>query len=207
MQPEVQPEAFQNVFHLMVGIGLAAACGFRVFVPLLAASAAALSGQLRLSPGFEWIGTQEAFAAFLVATILEIGAYYVPWIDNMLDAVAGPAAVVAGTVATAAFFDGGSPLLTWSAAAIAGGGTAGVVQVGTTVVRAASTATTGGLGNPVVSTGEAAGATAMSALAVFVPFVAAGVALLVVFFALRFVWRRMHRRRADARTAAPTGTA
>ncbi len=86
---------------VLVGVGLAAACGFRVFVPLLGISLAAQTGHLELASGFGWIGSPVAAAAFGVATLLEVGAYLVPWVDNALDALASPAAVVAGTIAMA----------------------------------------------------------------------------------------------------------
>src|SRR6185295_19313170 len=86
---------------ICLGLGLAAACGFRVFVQLLGISTAALAGHLHLAAGFEWLGSWPAFACFLTATIIEVVAYYVPWLDNLLDSIATPAAVVAGTIATA----------------------------------------------------------------------------------------------------------
>src|SRR5213592_3270836 len=87
---------------ICLGVGLSAACGFRVFVPLLGLSLAALAGHLQLAAGFEWIGTWPAFACFLAATVVEVAAYYIPWLDNLLDSLATPAAVVAGTMITAA---------------------------------------------------------------------------------------------------------
>ena len=87
----------ETVLSLLVGIGLSAACGFRVFVPLLMVSISAMSGHLVLAPGFEWLGSLPALIAFSVATCLEIAGYYVPWVDHLLDSVSTPAAVVAGT--------------------------------------------------------------------------------------------------------------
>src|SRR5258705_403728 len=142
----------ETLFGVCMGIGLAAACGFRVFVPLLVMSIASLSGHLTLAPSFQWIGSYPALIAFSVATALEIAAYYVPWLDHLLDTIATPAAIVAGTVVTASMISGMSPFLQWTLAAIAGGGAAGLVQGATVLTRAASTATTGGLGNPLVAT-------------------------------------------------------
>jgi hypothetical protein len=144
----------QELLSICVGIGLAAACGFRVFVPLLIVSVAANTGHLSLAQSFQWMGTPVALITFSVATALEVGGYYVPWIDNLLDSIATPAAVVAGTVVSASVFTDMSPFLKWTLAAIAGGGTAGVIQTGTVLTRAASTATTGGLANALVATGE-----------------------------------------------------
>lgn len=154
---------------LVIGIGLSAACGFRIFVPLLGVSMASMAGHLQLSPGFEWIATLPALLAFASATVLEVGAYYVPWIDNLMDAAATPAAITAGTVLTASLVGDVSPLLQWSLAAIAGGGAAGVVQFGTVITRGASSTTTGGLGNFAVATMELVGAVVTTILAILLP--------------------------------------
>jgi hypothetical protein len=177
---------------LLTGIGLSAACGFRVFVPMLVVSVAAHGGYLDLAPGFEWIGAYPAMAAFAVATALEIGAYYVPWLDNLLDAIATPAAVVAGTVLTASVIGDLSPFLRWSLALIAGGGAAAAVQAATVTVRGVSTATSGGLLNPLASTGELAGSILTSVLAVFAP-VAAILLLAALFAVLVRLALRRHR--------------
>src|SRR2546425_12995559 len=103
----------ETILSICLGIGLSAACGFRVFVPLLVMSIASLSGHLTLAHGFEWIGTYPALITFSVATCLEIGGYYIPWVDNLLDTIASPAAVIAGTVVMAALVSDLSPLLKW----------------------------------------------------------------------------------------------
>ncbi len=156
-----------------LGVGLAAACGFRVFVPLLITSIAAQSGHLTLAHGFQWIGSKPALVAFAVATVLEILAYYVPWVDNLLDLIAGPAAVVAGIVITASVVADVDPLLRWTLAVIAGGGAAAATQGATTLLRHASSWATGGIGNHLVSTGEAVGSAALSTVSILAPLVAA----------------------------------
>lgn len=180
----------QDVLSVFVGVGLAAACGFRIFVPLLIMSVAAASGHLTLSPAFQWIGSPAALVTFSVATALEITAYYVPWLDNLLDSIATPAAVVAGTVVTASMVSGMSPYLQWTLAAIAGGGAAGLVQSATVLTRAASTASTGGLANPLVATGEWMLSILVSVLTLIVPVVVV-VALVVAAVAVgRKLWLR-----------------
>ena len=189
-----------TLLSIFVGVGLSAACGFRIFVPLLVMSIASLSGQLTLSPEFEWIGTYPALAAFAIATIFEIAAYYIPWVDNLLDTIAVPAAAVAGTIVMASAVSDMSPFLKWALAVIVGGGVAGTVQGFTTVTRIASTATTGGLGNPVVSTVEAGGSLLMSILAIAVPVLAAIGALVIIVFAIRKIYSWIARRhRLEAR--------
>jgi hypothetical protein len=177
-----------------LGIGLAAACGFRIFVPLLLMSVAAHTGHLGLAGGFEWIGSRPALIAFAVATVLEILAYYVPWLDHLLDSAAVPIAVVAGVVVTASVVTDVSPLLRWSLAVIAGGGAAATTQSVTTAVRHLSTFTTFGLGNPVVATAEAGGSVALAVLSLLAPFVAAAaLATAVVLIAVLLLRRRRSR--------------
>jgi hypothetical protein len=173
------------ILSVAIGVGLAAAVGFRVFVPFTVISAAAMGGYLDLSPGFDWIGTMPALIMFSVATLVEIAAYYIPWVDNLLDTVATPVAVVAGAVITASVVGEMSPLLRWSLAAIAGGGIAGTVQAGTALIRGAFTLGTGGFGNFLVSTGELVGAILTALLAIWLPLAGIGLILLLIFWSLR----------------------
>ncbi|MFN8490058.1 MAG: DUF4126 domain-containing protein [Caldilineaceae bacterium] len=173
-----------------LGVGLAAACGFRVFVPFTIISMAALSGYLHLSPDFAWIGTYPALLAFSTATVLEIMAYYVPWLDHLLDVIAAPAAVVAGMIATASVVTGMSPMLQWSTAIIAGGGVAAVFQASTTVLRGVSTMTTGGIGNFFVATGELIGSIMLSLLALALPWLVLVLILLFIIFVIRKITQR-----------------
>lgn len=175
----------ETLFGVIIGVGLAASCGFRVFVPMLVMSVAVRAGQLELSDGWSWIGGWPAIISFAVATVIEIVGYYVPWLDNLLDTMASPAAVVAGTVATAACVSEMSPLLQWSTAIVAGGGAAGFVQGTTVFTRGASSAMTGGFGNFMVSTLELFMSLALSVLAVVVPVVALAVLAVVAFWAVR----------------------
>ncbi|MDH3402300.1 MAG: DUF4126 domain-containing protein [Acidobacteriota bacterium] len=175
-----------------LGLGLAAACGFRVFVPLLVMSLAARGGYLELVGSFEWIAATPALVMFAVATVLEIGAYYVPWLDNLLDGVATPAAAVAGVIVTASVVTGMDPLLKWPLAVIAGGGIAGAVQATTVAARAGSVLGTGGMANPLVSSAEAGASFGLTVLALVLPLAAAA-AVVVLFLVLR---RALRRRRA-----------
>jgi hypothetical protein len=175
---------------ICLGIGLSAACGFRVFVPLLGVSAAALAGHVQLAEGVAWMGTWPALVCFLTATILEIGAYYIPWLDNLLDSIATPAAVVAGTIVMGSVVTDMSPLMRWTLALIAGGGTAGLIQTATVALRGTSTAATGGLGNWAVSTGELVAAIFATILSILLPILAAAGVALIVLGVLIFLLRR-----------------
>ncbi len=194
---------YETVLGVMVGLGLAAACGFRVFVPLLVLAVAARAGQVSLGSGMSWIGSDAAIVAFATASLLEVVAYWVPWLDHALDVVASPAAVVAGSiVAGSQFVDvGGSagPMLRWAAAIVAGGGLAGAVQATSVATRAVSTVTTAGMGNPIVSAAESVWAVVMSIVAVVAP-IAAGVLVLVVLGVIG--WRVFRWRGARNRTEA-----
>src|SRR5262245_24412388 len=162
----------EAAFAAVVGIGLAASCGFRVFVPMLVASAAANAGYLELNQGFAWLGTPTSLIAFAVASVVESGAYYVPWLDHLLDTIASPAAVVAGAILFAASAVKLDPFWLWSLAIIAGGGSAALVQGGTILARLASTTTTGGLANFVVSTVETLAGFVFSILSLILPLLA-----------------------------------
>ncbi len=183
-----------------LGIGLAAACGFRVFLPVLVMGVGARAGALELADGFEWMAGTAALLALAVATVCEIGAYYIPWLDNVLDVAAMPAAVTAGVVVAAANIETATPLVGWALAAVAGGTAAAVVQTGTMLLRGASTMATAGIGNPVVSTGEAGSAAGLSLLAITMPVLAlTAVALLVAVVSVRLLRRRVLKaRRAES---------
>jgi hypothetical protein len=183
----------ETITGVLVGIGLSAACGFRVFVPLLVMSIAALSGHLTLASGFAWIGSYPALVAFLVATCLEIAGYYIPWVDHLLDTIASPAAVVAGTIITASMVTNTSPFLKWTLAIIAGGGIAGLVQGTTVLARGVSTAGTGGLANPLLATIELGGSVAMSIMAILAPFCAIAIIAIVLWFSTNKLMRRTRK--------------
>jgi hypothetical protein len=173
---------------ICLGIGLAAACGFRVFVPLLGLSIASLAGHLELSSGFDWVGTWPALACLATATVLEIGAYYIPWLDNLLDSIATPAAVVAGTMVTASVVTDMSPMMKWSLALIAGGGTAGLIQSATVALRGTSSMATAGAGNWVVATGEWIASVVGTILSILLPVL--GLLLAVVLALMLYgIWQ------------------
>lgn len=192
----------EHFVPLCLGLGLAASCGFRIFVPMLGASIAAMTGYLELASGFEWIGTMPALVCFSVATVAEIVAFYVPWVDNALDTIAVPASVVAGSLLTASVVTEMSPLMKWTVAIIAGGGLAGLIQSGTMLIRGTSTATTGGSGNFVVATLELIGALVGTVLAIVMPILATIVVIVLAgYVLLRFA------NRAPKSAAAPSKAA
>jgi Domain of unknown function (DUF4126) len=186
---------------IVLGIALAAATGFRVFLPMLIVSGAAYTGHLQLDNSFAWLGTSSALTMLGVAALAEILAYYVPVVDNLLDALVTPAALIAGTLVSAAVMTDVPPMVKWTAAVIAGGGVAGLTQGLTGILRAHSTVLTGGLGNSIIATAELGGAVLISFLALVAPAAAIALVMLFLLVAIRLV-RRLFRgaKSPDSRT-------
>jgi len=185
------------LLSLCIGIGLSAACGFRVFVPLLIMSIAAKTGHLTLVPSFQWIGSDIALWTFAIATILEIGAYYIPLLHHVLDVLATPVAIIAGIIITASMVRGLDPFLKWTLAIIAGGGAAGLVHGATAVTRGASTVTTGGIANPIFATIELGSSVVTSVLAVIAPVAAIVCLALILLLVVTKVLPRFRKRTAQ----------
>jgi len=134
----------ETIIAVAIGIGLAASCGFRVFVPMLVAAIAAKAGLLPLNESFQWLGSWASVIALVTATVVEIIAYYIPFVDNLLDAVTTPLAIGAGTLLLTSVLPIDNELLKWITGFIVGGGTAATVQGGTVLTRLASSKMTAG---------------------------------------------------------------
>jgi hypothetical protein len=193
----------ESLLSIGVGLALAAAAGLRVFVPLLALSLAARGGWIELSPTFEWIGSTGATIAFGTATILEIAAYYVPFFDNALDAIASPVAILAGIVASASVLTDLPPWLQYTIAVIGAGGTAGVVHASTGLLRLKSSAATAGFGNPIIATLELAGSVFIAIVSLLFPLIAFVVVIGIVAFFARRLTRRTVAQDGSLVTHAP----
>jgi hypothetical protein len=190
----------ETLVSAAAGIGLSAAAGFRVFVPLLVLGLAARTGYVPVATGFEWLGTTEALLILGSATLVEVAAYAIPWLDHALDAVATPLAVVAAVVMSAAVLTDLPPYLKWSLAVIAGGGAAGLVQGATVLLRLKSGTVTGGVANPLVAAVELFGAVGTAVLAVTLPLVA----VLLVAAACLAIFRTARRLIFGRRAPAPS---
>jgi hypothetical protein len=172
---------------IALGVALAAAAGLRVFVPVLVVSIAAFFGKVHLAPAMAWLGTGPAVATFAVAAVVEIAAYYIPGVDNLLDALTTPLALIAGTLAVAAPLWDLPPVVKWTTAVIAGGGAAGITQGISSMLRAKSTLATGGMANSVVATGELGGSVLLSVLALAMPVLAIAILLIGIVLLIRLV--------------------
>lgn len=177
------------IVSVALGLGLAAACGLRVFVPLTLLSLAAASGRVPVASGWEWIGALPTVVAFATAMVLEVVAYMIPWLDHALDALATPVALVAGMVASAAVVVDLPPLIKWAVVLIGGGGFAGLMQGATVVTRVKSSALTAGVANPVVAILELIGAIVVSIATLLAPVVA----IVVIILTMIYLFRRAHR--------------
>ncbi|MDO5606960.1 MAG: DUF4126 domain-containing protein [Capnocytophaga sp.] len=181
--------SIELITALCLGIGLSASCGFRVFVPLLAASVA---GHYNLLPfigsfdgHFEWLSSWAAIITFATASVVEIMAYYIPVVDNLLDSIASPLAVVAGALLTTSVIPIDNEAYRWLLGLIVGGGSAGIIQSGTVLTRLFSSKATLATANPVVSTSENVAAVGGSVLSFFIPIIV-GVFFVIVFVFLGF---------------------
>ena len=185
----------ETYLAILIGIGLSAACGFRVFIPLLVISLASASGHLNISEEFSWISSNPAITALAVAALFEVSSYFIPFVDNLMDTIAAPAAVLAGSVATASMITDLSPFMKWSLAIIAGGGTAGIVQSTTMIARSSSSIFTAGMANPVISFVEACASLSMSILAIVFPVIAFITVVIILIYASRIIYSRFFYRK------------
>lgn len=183
-----------TIISIFLGIGLATSVGFRVFLPLFALSLASYMNLWELNESWQWIGSLAAVITLGVATLVEIFAYFIPWVDNLLDGFAVPLAAIAGTavmVSTVANLD---PVVTWSLAIIAGGGTATAIKGASATSRLASTAATGGLANPIVSTVETGTAIIVTTASIFAPIFAAVLVVIILSF-IFWIYRKIRPRK------------
>ncbi|MEQ8200245.1 MAG: DUF4126 domain-containing protein [Syntrophomonadaceae bacterium] len=173
------------LLNILIGVSLAATCGFRIFVPLLVMGIAAQAGYLDLGSGFQWIGTGPAIVVLAIATVMEVLAYFFPFVDNLLISLSAPISVLAGILVSAAVMTDISPMLQWALAIIAGGGAAAATNLVSNGVHHSSTAMSAGTLNPLVSAFESGLAVLTSVLAVAAPLLALICIAAVVFFILK----------------------
>ena len=189
-------DSVEIIFSVFLGIGLAAASGFRVFLPLLVLSLASYYNFIPLNESWTWVGSLAAVVTLGVATMVEIFGYYIPWFDNLLDSIAVPLAALAGTTIILATVGDLNPVVTWALAIIAGGGTAVAIKGNASALRLTSTATTGGLANSIVSTVETVTSTVMSLLSIFIAPLAF-ILVLVMFFGIYKFYKKLGKKKSS----------
>ena len=199
---------------LCAGLGLSAACGLRVFLPLFVVSIAVRADMLVVGPSFEWLGATPAIVLFGTATVVEIVGFLVPWVDHALDLLAAPLAAIAGAVLMTSQLDimipsdvsdalQATPLLhpavTWSLGIIMGATAASGVEAASIAGRVSSSVLTIGWLNPIYGMAETVLAMIVTLLAVWVPVLAGGMVLLLLPIVLFAVWRILAWRRKQRR--------
>jgi hypothetical protein len=189
---------FEIIVSICLGVGLAASAGFRIFIPLLLLSVAGYLDYIPLNEGWSWLASPVAMIILAVAALVELVAYYIPYVDNLLDSISVPMAAIAGTAVMVSVVGDLHPAFTWTLAIIAGGGTAAMVSSTTSTARLASTATTGGLGNPVISTVEAGVSTTLSLLSIILPFIAV-IFVAFLILGMRKWYRKMFKKNTLSR--------
>jgi Domain of unknown function (DUF4126) len=187
----------QLISAIALGIGLSACCGFRVFIPLLVAAFAAYFRWMPVNAGMEWLATWPAILCFGTAAVVEVGAYYLPFIDNLLDTLAAPLAIVAGTLVAVTVLPIGEldPLLKWGLGILSGGAAAGTIQVGSGLLRLFSSKTTAGAGNAVVATAENLAAIGGSVGSLLIPLIVGLVLLVLCLYLMVKGFARIGRSR------------
>ena len=193
-------EYFPYILSMCIGLGLAAATGFRVFLPFFIVSLCSYLNWIPMQESWSWLGSLTALVLFGTAMVFEILAYYIPFIDNILDTIAVPLSAVAGTLLFSSQFSESNEVIKWGLGIIAGGGTAATISTGISGLRALSSTTTAGVGNPVVATVENAGATTMSALALILPIIAFTLVVIIIFLMIKFgkkLWQKLFLKKAE----------
>lgn len=191
---------WEIVVGLLLGIGLSASCGFRVFIPLLIASIAGKMHWIPMADSFAWLSSWTAIICFGVAAVVEALAYYVPVVDNLLDTIATPVAVMAGALVSASTMVHLDPTWQWILGLMIGGGTAGVMQAGTSLLRLGSTKFTAGTGNAVVNTGEIGVSLVGSIMAILMPVIVGIGVIITVFLILYFLITKLTKRNSNAQS-------
>ncbi len=189
------------VLPALLGLGLASATGLKTFLPLLMLSAAARFQMfgITLNEQVGWLGSDAALVALAVAAVIEFAADKIPIVDHALSAVGTIARPAAGALAAYAVLGQADPTVAAVAALIIGAPAALAVHTAQSGTRVASTATTGGLGNPVVSFVE----DVLAFLTVLIAFVAPVLVRVVLVLLLWLIGRLVKGARRTLRPPAP----
>ena len=183
-----------TILAALMGLSLASASGFRVFLPPFLLSIAVRTDtlvNLDLSDtSFAIFDSNAAVLILGIACLAEFAAYYVPWLDNLLDTIATPAAVLSGVGMSSMVLVGTDPIIQWSFAIIAGGGSAGIIQLTTVAIRGLSSTLTLGFGNSFVASGENIASVVLTIAALLAPLIAAIFAIIIILLLVRQVTKK-----------------
>jgi hypothetical protein len=177
---------------LLSSLGLSGAAGLNAYVPLLVVGLLSRLGVMHLNGPFDLLANPWVLLAVGVLGVLDFVGDKIPGVDSALHLVGGLINTAAGAVLFAAQTGVADvpPALSLALGVIVAGG----VHATRTAVRPVATATTGGLGNPLVSTLEDGTSLLLSLLAVFMPVLAVLLLAAVILVAYR-LWTRLRGRR------------
>jgi hypothetical protein len=181
-------DALQVLIAASTGLGLAAASGFRVFLPPFLMAVWLRLGFLDVNiegSEFEAFSSDVSILLLGVASLSEIMAYKIPWMDNMLDSVATPLAGLAGIYLVAVSLEGADPSVQWALAIIAGGGASLSIQSATVAGRGLSSMFTLGLANPFFSLIEDIASVLLIFIALLAPLAALFASVILIFVIFR----------------------
>lgn len=187
---------------LAIGMGLALAttCGLRAFLPLLAISVLAAVGKIDLAEGFMWMASPTALVCFGTAVIVEMAADKIPAVDHALDAAGVLVKPTAAALVTASMVHGFDPMLALVLGVMTGGVAAEAVHVAKAKARLMSSALTGTVANPVLSTAEDLVAIVGVVLSILVPILGLVVMLLLTAWILTR-WQKRRTASVEAMAA------
>lgn len=181
-------DVLQVLIAASTGLGLAAASGFRVFLPPFLMAVWLRLGFLDVNiegSEFEAFSSDVSILLLGVASLSEIMAYKIPWMDNMLDSLATPMAGLAGIYVVAVSLEGADPSVQWALAIIAGGGASLSIQSATVAGRGLSSMFTLGLANPFFSLIEDIASVLLIFIALLAPLAALFASSILIFVILR----------------------
>lgn len=190
----------ENFYTLLISIflaiGLSAACGFRVFIPPLTYGLLYKAELVQLDTSWNWIGNDWVVAVLFLAAIIEIFGNLIPWVDNLLDILATPTSIMAGTILSASCLSDISPGLQWILSVTSGVLITGGFQLTTISLRGMSSVFTGGLANPIFSIIEDLISFGITLTIIFSPIIGIIVIFLIVFL-IRKIYLNIKIRRKN----------
>ena len=189
---------------ILWGLALAACAGLRLFMPFLFLSVMARYAHTPTPEMLSWVGTDVGFFTLLSATILESLGDKVPMVDHVLDSVQTLIKPIAGMMLPVALLNDASPVAAWTLGIAAGAPLALGVHATKAGTRVASTATTAGTANPIVSFFEDALAAVILVLTAIAPIIAALAVLALAIFVIRS-YRRLRLWAGRSRTSTSAG--
>ena len=187
-------EAYSLISSIFLAFGLSAACGFRIFIPPLTYGLLYKADLVQLGEGWDWLGTDWVIAVLALAALIEIIGNLVPWIDNLLDVLATPTAIFAGTTLSAISLTEIDPGLKWILSVMSGVLITGGFQLSTVTLRGFSSIFTGGLINPIISLIEDIISLGISIAIILFPLIGILIVVLIALFLKNFLYQFKKKR-------------